>query len=96
MYLGILATLTAGALLLLARARSRRGSRSVQDAIGHLAEGNLAVTVEAARGDEIGDVLARLKTMLEKLRSVASDVQAGARTTWRRAVAGALLERRRR
>jgi methyl-accepting chemotaxis protein len=46
--------------------------------VGHVAAGDLTQTVEVTSGDEIGILLASIKTMVEKLQAVVGDVKIAA------------------
>ena len=75
----MLLTIALGALLSARLARGVtepiRQAVAVTEAISH---GDLAVKVPSARPDEVGQLLAAMKRMAERLRSVVGDVRAGA------------------
>ncbi|MEK6742785.1 MAG: methyl-accepting chemotaxis protein [Nitrospirota bacterium] len=73
-YMGVVAALTAGALLFLARP-IKRGFSIIADVLKDLSAGDLTVAIKATSKDEIGELLSGMKNMVEKLKSVVADVR---------------------
>ena len=73
-YTGVVAAMTAGALLFLVRP-IKRGFSLIADVLKDLSAGDLTVAIKATSTDEIGAALTGMKDMAEKLKGIVADVK---------------------